>query len=316
MLKVRKEAIAALSLRLLLSAAFFYTALVKVRPIEPFEFTLVETGLVGWDLASFLARGIVGLEFAFSLLLLIGVKGPWVRGSVLLFLLIMSLYLIALLIVKGNVSDCGCLGAHHSITPTLSLIKNAGMIAGLLAIGRLGGGPSLPFYPGSVSLILLLGSLSVPFIIDPPRLWGAQKIDQEALEGFPMEDLRQLEELEGKALKLDSGEHLLAFMSTRCHWCRLATRKLGIMDERTERALPYHFFLAGDQGSEKRFWEETRVGPYPSTRLPLDELLRFANGTVPAVVYVEDGVARARLGFNDIREEPILKLLEGKEERE
>ncbi len=296
------KSLLALLFRILLSAAFFITALFKVHPIEFFEFTLVESGLIGWGPAAYLARGLIGLEFAFSALLLLGTNGRPVLKAVLVFLVLMSLYLVVLLLQKGNVADCGCLGGHGSITPLTSLLKNGGMITLVLGTLYLGGGPGIPFYQGIISISFILIALGAPFFIEPLE-FGKKEAD--TLEDYPIEKLKGLKELKGKDLELDSGKKILAFMSTNCHWCKLATRKMGIMDERSEEKLPVHFFLYGKEASEERFWKEARVGPYPSTRLPLEKVIKFSKGMVPALILVENGKATTRLGFNDITEERI-----------
>ena len=60
-----------LVLRFLLGAFFVFSAIVKLYPIEPFEYTLIEHGLAGWGMAPYLARFIVISE-AFLGLALIG----------------------------------------------------------------------------------------------------------------------------------------------------------------------------------------------------------------------------------------------------
>lgn len=305
---VRK--IVALLLRLLLSFIFFYTAIAKLRPIEPFEYTLVETGWIGWEAASVLARGIVGLEWAFGFLLLTGTSWQKVKLALLSFLGILSLYLIVLLIQKGNIADCGCLGAAHSISPLLSLAKNAGMIVAVLSIDRLKRGPALPIAPKLISSSLLLAGVALPFFIEPLGASGSDPEDGSSVEKLSLEELEEMGEKHESSLELSEGKKILAFMSTTCHWCRTATRKLKIVDERTEKELPYHFFLYGDDASEKQFWKLTRAGPYPSTRISLEKLLEFAGGTVPTLILVEDGEAKLRLDFNDIREERIRRFMD------
>lgn len=305
------KSLGALLFRLILSLIFLYTAIAKVRPIEPFEFTLVESGLMGWGVAGWLARGILGLEFAFSLLLLLIPNWRIIRNSISIFLGILSIYLIALLITKGNVADCGCMGAAHEISPLLSLIKNAGMILILLLIGKLGVGPQFKFYPRITNGTSLAIGLVIPFILEP--LYGANG-KGEKIEDFPKEALQNIEKLPEDFLKAES-KYILAFMSTKCHWCQLAGRKMGIIDRRTDRELPYHFFFYGDEESEKAFWEETDAGPYPSTRLSLEKLMKFADGRVPVLILVKNGEAKWRLGFQDIKEKRLLEFLEDKKEK-
>lgn len=303
--------IVALLLRLLLSLTFLYSAVAKLRPIEPFEYTLVESAWIGWGAAAWIARAIIGVELAFSLLLLIVPDWRYLRKALLIFLGGLSLYLIALLAQKGNVADCGCFGAAHDVSPLLSLLKNGIMVLAVLLIGHFGVGPSFRSYPRAIASFILIGGLAVPFILEPRPLRENSARGQK-VESFPMDELRKAQQEHGdpsEGLGKGEGKRILAFMSTSCHWCRMAARKMGIIDEQSKEELPYHFFLHGSEESKKEFWEETRAGPYPSTLLPLDTLMKFADGRVPVLLLVEDGKARWRLGFRDIREERFRSFL-------
>ncbi len=310
---IDRKGILAFLLRLILSAVLFYAAIAKLRPIQPFILTIVEGGWVGWDLAPTVARLVIGLEFVFATLLLLGSLKQSVHRSLLVFLGLLSLYLIVLLIREGNIADCGCMGAAHSITPLTSLIKNAGMIAALLIIMNLGGGPGIEKYQGAIATGVLLLGLAAPYIAERPASWGKNAGDS-TLPDYPMEQLKEMVEEKDADLELDSGKRVLVFVSTSCHWCKMATRKLGIMDDRLEKELPLYFFMSGKEQDRKDFWEETRAGPYPSTLLELNELMNYTGGGFPAVLLTEDGKAIALLGFNSIREERMRAFLnEGKE---
>ena len=303
----RKDLFAVL-LRLILAGVLFYTAIAKIRPLQPFILTIVESGWVGWDLAPIVARLVVGLELSFAALLLTGNLKRIVHRALLLFLGLLSLYLIVLLVKEGNIADCGCLGAAHSVSPLISLLKNAVMVGALLLLIAIGGGPGVRSYQRTIGGAVLLLGLAAPYIAERPSSWD-QSDGDSTLPDYPMARLKDLLKKKESDLNLDSGKKVLAFVSSNCHWCKMATRKLGIMDERTPNELPLYFFMHGNEEARKKFWKDTRTGPYPSMLLGLNELMHYTGGGVPAILLTDDGQAKALLGFNSIREERILKFL-------
>jgi len=55
----------------LMSAVFIFSGYTKLYPIEPFEYTFVDLGFINWQIAPFIARILIGLEFFIGILLLL-----------------------------------------------------------------------------------------------------------------------------------------------------------------------------------------------------------------------------------------------------
>lgn len=304
------RALSALGIRILLSALFFYTAIAKLRPIEPFEFTIVETGWIGWDAAWILARAIIGVEFGLATLLLLGLQPKATFRAAFVFIFLLSLHLIVLLATEGNISDCGCLGNAHNITPLQSLLKNLGILALLALLWKWRDhGLRLNFYPRTLFTSFGVLGILLPFVLFPPEAvyTAVHGRSPDPSVPFKMEGLRALEEEKG--LSELPEKRILGFLSTSCPYCRMLARKLSIIEERTEDPIPVHLFFSGNEKSLEAFKEESRMAEFPSTILPTDRLFHFAGGRVPAVYLIDGDEVLERYGMRDLDESRIRRFL-------
>ena len=127
------------SVRILISGLFLLSAFAKIYPdpsfyfsITAFEFKqLVPMGF-SMETAVYFSRIIIGIEFAFGILLLFSynVKKIIIPATILM-LAVFSVHLIIEILSGGNQGNCGCFGALLPMTPLQALIKN------LLSIGLL-----------------------------------------------------------------------------------------------------------------------------------------------------------------------------------
>ena len=127
------------SVRILISGLFLLSAFAKIYPdpsfyfsITAFEFKqLVPMGF-SMETAVYFSRIIIGIEFAFGILLLFpyNVKKIIIPATILM-LAVFSVHLIIEILSGGNQGNCGCFGALLPMTPLQALIKN------LLSIGLL-----------------------------------------------------------------------------------------------------------------------------------------------------------------------------------
>ncbi len=108
-------------IRIIIGLVFIVSALAKLFPIEPFEIVFVDLGVANWLIAPFLARFIIAVELFLGLSILFNV---WLKNKIYYLtqasLLIFTVYLIYLLITKGNNVDCGCFGSFLSLSPIVN----------------------------------------------------------------------------------------------------------------------------------------------------------------------------------------------------
>ncbi len=150
-----------------MGAVFIFSGYSKLYPIEPFEYTFVDLGFINWQIAPFIARFLIGLEFLIGALLILNLslrKIAYKLGSAVL--LLFCIYLILLIFFTGNKGNCGCFGTSIQMTPLQALIKNIIMLAVFFVLNR--------YYDGKFSKSLTKGliievALLIPFLL---VIWG------------------------------------------------------------------------------------------------------------------------------------------------
>ena len=111
---------------------FIFSGVVKLFPIQLFEFQIVSQHLSSYALVPFLSRGLISFEICLGILLLqrASLKKIVIPAAIAL-LVIFSVYLIISIILKTGGSNCGCFGQVLPMSVTSALIKNIFLI-GLL----------------------------------------------------------------------------------------------------------------------------------------------------------------------------------------
>ena len=121
------------TLRILVSALFIFSGIVKLYPIEPFELTLIDVGMSNWSFAPIMARLLIGTEIFLGLAVLLNTKFlPSVLKYTLILTGFFTFYLTLLWIFRGNNVNCGCLGSYILLTPAESIAKNLVLIVIIL----------------------------------------------------------------------------------------------------------------------------------------------------------------------------------------
>ena len=277
-----------LVLRFLFGAFFVFSAIVKLYPIEPFEYTLIEHGLAGWGMAPYLARFIVISE-AFLGLALIG--GFRLRSFSLpltgMMLLVFTVYLINLYVREGNEASCGCFGAYLELSPLASIAKNGLLL--LVTVGLFFGAKEeiLAFRKRWIALLLFIATGTTIFILNMPDAYFLRNYNPKYETGTI--DFKMLPHRfsDGSDVKLDEGKKLLCFFSVSCPHCKVLARKLSVF-RKVNPAFPGYVYFYGDTSKVGAFSEETNFSmPYAFHNSP--DFMRVIGGKVPAVFLVENG---------------------------
>jgi hypothetical protein len=117
------------TLKIFLGCIFIFSGIVKLFPIEPFEFIIVKQGIAGWETVPYLSRLIIGFEIflGFSLLQKSYIKKIFIPAAVIL-LAIFTLHLFYTIFVSGYTKDCGCFGNVLPMSSLEAIIKNIVLI--------------------------------------------------------------------------------------------------------------------------------------------------------------------------------------------
>ncbi|MBL4623990.1 MAG: hypothetical protein JKY42_02435 [Flavobacteriales bacterium] len=275
----------AFALRIVLASMFIFSGLVKLYPIEIFELTFIDLGIASGSSAPFVARLLIGLEILLGGLLLFGIWRQEVLRVSLWLIGAFSIYLIWLLVAKGNGVNCGCFGEQIPMTPVESLIKNS-LFAGICAVLiRYDTVFETPKWKKWIGRLVILLSIATPFVLNPVRL-----VDNTHTSVDPYElDISGIPRhfIEGDSIALSQGEVIVAFFSVTCGHCKNAAYKLTIAEKKYNLPRVVTVFI-GKEEKLSRFWEESN-SEFPHVFFPDKRVFKITSGKFPTIMYLKDG---------------------------
>lgn len=276
-----------LVLALIIGSVFLFSAWSKTEPIAYFEYTIQSQLPVSAWLAAFMARFFIGLEAALGILFVVNIPGykKWVPKVSLGLLLLFSLHLVYLWIRQGNDVNCGCMGVIAPMSPFQSLLKNLGLMLGIL-LWQHYYDPKQNKLSHLISAFLPLVLIALPFFLYPvsgPVSLPISKMYSPDQEEQPLTELRQ-------------GKHVLSFMSLGCRHCRHAATLLQEMKTNNPE-LPFYIVfpkIAGDTlaAGLSDFIEATHISTIPYHFLKEKDYIDFikASGSdgIPVILWMKD----------------------------
>jgi hypothetical protein len=290
----------------LMGAVFLVSGYTKLYPIEPFEYTFVDLGFINWQMAPFVARFMIGLEFFIGILLLLNLnlrKFAYKLGVATLVLF--SIYLILLLVFTGNKGNCGCFGSYIEMTPLQALLKNIVMLGVFYILHRWHEGWEIPKWNASATFGVMLFSFAMPFIINTVQLNYSEAYLNKPEDNFKLEldTLYQYASLNVPPKTLSEGKHVIAFMSLTCPHCRIAANKIRIIHERNHD-ISFYFVLNGDTEKLTPFFEATHTENIPHCMLvggkPINHFVYLAGTSMPAIYMVNNSMVEHVVNYMDL----------------
>jgi hypothetical protein len=279
-------------------------------PIEPFEMTFVDLGLANWRVAPFMARLLIGFEFFIGLSLILHIKLRKVVYKLGIALLaVFSIYLV-LLMISGSKGNCGCFGTVFSMTPMWALIKNLIMIGVFILLYK--------FHEGMENKLAtfllwfsLITSLVLPFIWNPVALDYSEAYLNKPETNFeiPMDTLYNHATLNVPPRTLSKGKHVIAFMSLTCPHCRIAAKKMRIMNELNPK-ISFYFVLNGDNEKLEPFFTETKTQSIPHCMLLGRPFVYLAGTDMPAIYLVNNSVVEHIVDYMSLDQKEVEAWME------
>lgn len=310
------------TLTILLGAVFIISGFTKggfpflhrfTSPIEPFEFTFVDLGVSNWKLAPFIARFMIGFEFFIGLLLIFNIKLKKISYKLGIALLgIFSIYLILLMIFSGNSGNCGCFGTVFSMTPFWALVKNVIMLGVFILLYKYHDGWNNKFAT-VLFWLSLVSSLSLPFIWNPVELNYSEAYLNRPEDNFKVEldTLYANARMNVPPKTLSQGKHVLAFMSLTCPHCRIASKKMRIINERNPE-ISFYFILNGKEEKLKPFFDDTKTENIPYCMLGARPFVYLAGTELPAIYLVNNEMVEHVEDYRTLDQTELEKWLKEK----
>jgi len=298
----------------LLGCIFIFSAYTKLYPIEPFEYTFVGLGISSWQLAPFIARLLIAFEFLMGVLLILNIAlKRFTYKLSIITLLIFCLYLILQLIISGNNGNCGCFGTTIYMSPLKALIKNILMLGVFIALYIFHTGFSFGRFSKLIVIIIALTSIALPFILNPVQLDYSEAYLNKPSTNYKLEldTLYNNAYLNTPPKTLSKGKYIISFMSLTCQHCRIAAKKIHILNEKNP-SIPFYFVLNGKEEKLKAFFDDTHTENISHCMLKGSHFIYLGGIALPTILLVNNSIVEHQVDYITLDQQEIEKWLQGR----
>ena len=262
------------TLQLLLAITFLFSAYTKAVGPGFFEITLMDQGIApNRNIAAYLARFFIGLEFALGFLMLL----PFYIKQLMQFTFFLlggfTLHLIYLWSI-GDTDNCGCFGEMISMTPEQSIIKNIIMLTIALAVFKTAETKKIKkIIPVVFSAITIIS------------MWIILPIPNH--NEFPFDSFTHFE-TRGR-VDLSSGEKLVAIFNLDCEHCQETANELAKL-KRSVKNFPEFYVLYFQEGSTSvEDFESITQSSFPYDLIEVNTFFDLIGDSPPRVYNLKDG---------------------------
>jgi len=295
----------------LMGGIFIFSAYTKLYPVEPFEYTFVDLGLSNWQLAPFIARLLIALEFLIGVLLILNIllkKFTYKLG--IITLIIFCIYLIMQLLISGNKGNCGCFGTTIYMSPLKALIKNIGMLGIFIALYIYHDGFSFGKFSKYIVTAIIITSCALPFILNPVQLNYAEAYlnKPENNSQLPLDTLYNNATLKTPPKELSKGKHIMLFFSLTCSHCRIAAKKIRTINK-INPTIPFYMVLNGKEEKLATFFDDTHTETIDHCMLNGQAFVYLAGLALPTIYLVNNSVIEHQVDYIQLDQQELEKWL-------
>lgn len=294
-------------LSIAVGALFIYSSYTKIYTLESFEsfqYSIVEYVKLPWLVAAIAGRLLIGLEMALGVLLITHLWGPkkWVPKAAFVLTIIFSIYLVYLWIYAGNDINCGCFGDAIWMSPSTSLLKNAGLLLALFMLFRFHRGIDKPKIQW-LAATLCLGIAITPFIFMPMPDTQPQWLKKGHFQ-LDMSKLYEPGKPDAPKVDLYKGKHIIAFFSLKCPHCKMAAYKMHVMKTKNP-SLPFYMVVAGKDEYKAAFFQKTKATDIPYSKMKGEDFTNLVGYSWPVIYYIKDGWVEAETNYITMSQQAI-----------
>lgn len=307
-----KTKVPAIVISFLIGTMFLVSAWSKLYPIEPFEYNITGTTFFGWTSSVFVARIVIGAEFAVGLLLIAAYRLKHTVLTAAAMLLVFCVHLAYVWISRGDTGDCGCMGNLMTFTPSQGLLKNAVMLLLLIPVYKWG--PDYSLNRKHIITLLFPVCIAAVFILNPVDLNYASNYLNKPFEDFPLSldtlyNATDTTKIERPVADFRSGKAVVLFVSAKCPHCKIAASKVSVI-HRLNPSIPFYFFINGDPGGIRRFKEQTGTLDIPHSMLNGPVFVALAGVRLPVIYYFNRGRVEKQVDYYTLEQDYIEKWME------
>lgn len=288
--------------KIILGLIFCISAIMKLMSIDEFELYIFSFGLINFDLSSFAARCLIGFEFILGICLISNVYHKIIKWTTLITLILFSVFLIWRLYLSDN-SNGHCFGDFINLNPKESLIKNVVFFILLFLTWNM---PQKRVrFRNQIIIISSIITFSAIFIYSPPNLFYKSVDDTDTVK--PELLVEAIEDSD-----LTSGKYIICFYSTGCKFCKRCASKISSIINRQNIDLSFfHIYFVGNNKEKinaffKEYSDDLKI-PY-STLAP-NAFFPIINGSMPTIIFVDNGKLIKEYNYITINEKDIVNFL-------
>lgn len=290
--------------RIVVGLVFILSGLAKLFPIEPFEIIFVDLGISNWVIAPFLARFIIAFELFLGLCIIFDL---WLKGIVYKVtqgsLIVFTIYLIYILITKGNNTGCGCFGSFIELSPLESIAKNVLLMILLMLIKK------RHYQLGTFNLVItplfLAMAFSSTFLLNRVGLQNVQGIEiNEEVDYSAFPALYK----NGEKVNFTEGKKIVVFLSVSCSHCESVSHKLHYLQTQHKIENLYVVLASKHEENIQPFLDKTKID-FPMIWFNDEVFFSYSGVRLPAFVYLENGVLKKKWTGEFFKVEELEELL-------
>lgn len=274
-----------------------------MNPIEYLENDILRYGLGNEWTVLFQSRFIIGSEFiigafiAFQLFLKRTIRVSYV------FLAVYTLYLLYVIIVHGNNSNCGCFGQSIQMTPWQGVFKNVVIFFLTYFLAKIAEEKStVPKWKRVVAISGIVVGLVLPYILyraDFP-VTTSQRIEQDITVSLDL--LYNDESFSTPGVDLRQGKHIVVFATLKCSRCIMTVNKLEVL-KRNNPELPIYLVLNGEESDFEQFKMKTQLTSIPYAFFnDGDTLVKICGNSFPEVMLLNDSKLWSSIGYTELND--------------
>ena len=290
------------ALKVLLGLVFIVSAVLKILDMDKFEIYIYSYHFFSLNFSFLVARFAIILELVLGIGLISHCLHKlmwWGSMAMLLGYTLLLIYALHL----GRTDSCHCFGDFLQLDPKQSLVKNGVFMLLFLLIYRMESCKT-PFRWLLLCVTVMVSTIAV-FVVSPPDNLTSNFDPEQNLQTEIFDAM--LDDAPLDSLSLREGKQVVCFFSTSCDYCQMAARKLSLMQQFygfPKENITYLFL--GNEESMASFFEQSESARYRNMLYPnVVRLLKAINGTLPTIVFMEDGVLVHEYGFRNMDEAEI-----------
>ena len=329
--------------RFILGSLFILSAISKLIPIEAFDLIIVNQGIADWNIAPYLSRFIISIEFFLGISFFINpfVKKIAVPFSFLL-LVVFCIHLIYLISTRSGSQNCGCFGELIPMSSLEALIKNLVLIFLLYLVHKYYLYEKKLNHSFSFAVFsIVFAGMFLFFQVKPYNMPTAEETIQkkdsvqtsaqttvnaktdtvkisseklsienksEATKPKTVSIFARFKEFSGETVNLDNGIKLVCLFSLDCEDCMQTAFKLGQAKNDWKNFPKVYILFLGEEEQVNNFFDAAAM-TFPYKIIPPQTFFPMIKNYPPRIVLLNNGNIIGDWGYENFSTEGLREKL-------